>query len=471
MNALDSLPHFLPEICLISGAFLLLVLDFFISNKKILGWTALFVLMAAASLCEFPKESIKLFFGYFQLDSLTYYFRFVAMAVVAISILLSLTYRPLKHHEGEYYSLFLFLTVGLTLMASSVNLLMIFLGIEFVSILSYLMVGFLKNDARSKEASMKYLLFGSFSSGMMLFGMSLLFGASGSLELPVIQQRLLFEPYFPLIFVASLLFLAGIAFKISMAPFHFWAPDVYEGAPTPFTAFLTVGPKALGFAVLIRSFLMIFPWFGMKWGYLIALLSMITMTIGNVTAISQHNIKRLLGYSSIAQAGYILMGIASVSETGLISVLIYVLVYSVTNLGAFTVVIAVSNHLENDEIESYRGLSERSPFLAAALTIFLLSLAGIPPLAGFIGKFFVFSSAMEAGLFDLALVAALNSAVAGYYYFKIIKAMYLMPASDRSPIPNAAPLLIGLGITLIGTIVIGVYPAVFIEYIQTMLFV
>ena len=468
MNALDSLKFFLPESFLLIGAFVALFLDLFVRNKKGVGILCLAILIGSGVLAATPLHaSQSLFFNYFTLDMVTHYFRLLAIGVVAITLLASLNYQPLAAgHEGEYYWLFLFMTFGLILMASSTNLLMIFLSVEFVSILSYLLVGFLKKDARAKEAAVKYLLFGTLASGTMLYGMSLLFGATGSLELSVIQERLS-QPRFFLMNIFSLLFfLAGLGFKISMAPFHMWAPDVYEGAPTPVTAFLTVAPKALGFSLLIRILTSIFARTQPHWQAMMIALSILTMTVGNVVAISQTNIKRLLAYSSIAQAGYILMGIASFNETGLWGVFLYLATYAFTNLGAFIVVIAVSNALGNDEIESYAGLAKRSPFLAASLAIFLLSLGGIPPFAGFIGKFFVFSSAVQGNLYALAIAAAVNSAVAAYYYFKVVRVMYLVPSLETQPIVQPAPLTLALCLMLAGVMVFGILPSPLIALVK-----
>jgi NADH-quinone oxidoreductase subunit N len=245
-----------------------------------------------------------------------------------------------------------------------------------------------------------------------------------------------------------------------------WAPDVYEGAPTPETGFLTVGPKALGFALFLRVLHTSFFELQGEWSYLLAALAIATMTIGNVVAISQTNIKRLLGYSSIAQAGYILMGLAVSNEIGVKGVLIYLLAYAFTNLGAFLVVIIASNHFGSDEIDSYAGLSEKSPLLAASLALFLLSLAGIPPLAGFIGKFYVFSSAIEGRFFTLAVAAALNSAVAAFYYFKVVRLMYLVPASSHERLDISPYLLAALVVTLAGTIALGILPSPFIEFVE-----
>ncbi len=472
MNPLASLSFFYPELVILIGAFAALLLDFLVKEKKLIGYFALGVLLVAVFCTRLPHPQQGLFFGLFQLNSFMHFFRYAVLGIIAVTLLLSIAYRPLRENQGEYYSLFLFMAFGLILMAASTNLLMIFLGIEFVSILSYILVGYQKQDPRGKEAALKYLLFGSAASGLMLFGMSLLFGATGSLELTLVQKGLTASTALrPVALTGTLLFLAGIGFKISMAPFHFWAPDVYEGAPTPVTAFLTVGPKALGFAVLIRVLLMAYPVFELRWGLIITLLAIATMTIGNITAIAQNNIKRLLAYSSIAQAGYILMGAAAVSKIGMIAILVYILAYALTNLGAFAIVTLASNHFGNDDVESYAGLSRRNPLLAGALTVFFLSLAGLPPFAGFIGKYYVFSAAISSGLITLAIAAVLNSAVAAYYYFKVVRIMYLVPAAEQEAIPQPAPLLTALLVMLAGTILMGILPAPVINFIQTSLFV
>jgi len=471
MDVLSSLRYFIPELIILKTAFVLLLLDLFVPNKKILGFLGVAGIVAALCFVRYPTQPLSLFYGFFVLDPFSFFFKITALGIVGISLIASLAYEPHQKtslpYLGESNVFFLFLAFGLILMGSSNNLLMIFLSIEFVSILSYLLVGFLKKSSRSKEAALKYLLFGSTSSGIMLFGMSLLFGMTGEIDLNLIQMKLAQGVASPeLVFASLLLIMVGLGFKISMAPFHMWAPDVYEGAPTPVTAFLTVGPKALGFAIFLRVLQTSFLNLHSKWGFLLAALSMLTMTIGNVVAISQTNIKRLLGYSSIAQAGYILMGLAVSNQIGLAGVLIYLAAYAFTNLGAFLCVIMVSNHFGTDEIDSYAGLSERSPFLAFALTLFLLSLAGIPPLAGFVAKFYVFSSAIQGRFFTLAVVAALNSAVAAFYYFKVVRLMYLVPASNREPLTHPLSLLIAVVLALAGILAIGIFPGPFIQFVE-----
>lgn len=476
MDAVASLAYFVPELILLGTAFAILLLDLFLSDKKILGFLGLAGTLAALAFVRYPSAPLALFFGLFVLDPFSFFFKITSLGIVILTLLASLSGGQEQRgagiqSPGEFFALLLFAGFGLIMMGSSNNLLMIFLSIESVSILSYLLVGFLKKNQRSKEAALKYLLFGSVSSGVMLFGMSLLFGLTGQLDLSLIQQKLAAVSAPPgLVLLSLFLIMVGLGFKISMAPFHMWAPDVYEGAPTPVTAFLTVGPKALGFSIFLRVLQTGFLSLQGEWSYILAALSMLTMTLGNVIAISQTNIKRLLGYSSIAQAGYILMGLAVFNEIGLTGVLIYLVAYAFTNLGAFLSVITVSNQTGTDEIDSYAGLSEKSPFLAASFTLFLLSLAGIPPLAGFIGKFYVFSSAIEGRFFTLAVVAALNSAVAAFYYFKIVRLMYLTPPPiEHGSMAYPVPLFVGLLVALAGVLAVGLFPSPLIEFVQRVL--
>lgn len=473
MNVQESFKFFLPETFLLVGFFFVIIADLFLKNKRTAGVLALTVLAATAYLAKAPSVAQPLFFGFFTLDAFTHYFRLLALGVTFVTILLSLGYKRIEHGiQGEYYSLLLFLAFALILVAAATNLLMIFMAVEFVSITSYLLVGFLKKDPRSKEAALKYFLFGSLSSGAMLYGMSLLYGLSGSIELTVIQEVLKNElTYHPAALISLLFFFMGLGFKISMAPFHMWAPDVYEAAPTPISGFLTVAPKALGFAVFLRILATAFTALGYKWQILLMAFSILTMTIGNLMAISQTNVKRLLAYSSIAQAGYILMGVTVFNEIGLSGVLIYLLAYAFTNIGAFAVVTAVSNDTDSDELQSYAGLSKRSPFLAAAMVLFLISLAGLPPFAGFIGKFYMFSAAIQEKFYVLAVAAALNSAVAAFYYFKIVRMMYLVPAMQEGKVAPSPIFVVTLSVLIAGIIIIGVYPAPVLAFVKGMLLV
>ena len=470
MTTVTSLSHFVPEIVLLVGAVGVLFSDLVFRDKRLIGYSALAVIVVSLVLIKAPTEPLSLFGDFFLLDKLTQLFRVAALAIVGIVILLSLVYSPLsKLYMGEYYALLLFSAFGLILMSAATNLLMIFLAIEFVSLISYVLVGFLKADKFSKEASLKYLLFGSVCSAFMLYGMSLLYGLTGTLRVTEMSTALASASQPTLVLSALVMIFAGLGFKISMAPFHLWAPDVYEGAPTPVTAFLTVGPKALGFVVLIRVLSGAFTPLFEDWTGLILVLSIVTMTVGNIVALSQTNIKRLIAYSSIAQAGYILMGIATFSDLGIEAVIVYAVAYAFTNLGLFVVVVATSEKVGSDEIQDYAGLAQRSPLLAGSMLVFFLSLAGIPPMAGFIGKYLVFAAVIQEGYYVLAVAAALNSIVAAAYYFKVVKTVYLQPASDEDALACPWPLRVALGVTLTGTVLLGVMPSDLIEFVQSIL--
>ena len=350
-------------------------------------------------------------------------------------------------------------------MAGASNLLMIYLGVEFLSIISYIIAAYWRGNVKSSEAGLKYFLIGTACSITMLYGISLLYGLTGSLDLARINSILYGNTAHPAaISIIILTILIGLGFKIAMVPVHFWCPDVYEGAPTPVTAFFSVGPKIAGFAVLLRFLLVGSAFFYQHWAHLLGIISILTMIIGNLTALNQTNIKRLLAYSSIAHAGYALIGVVIGKEIGQLSLFVYLLTYVVMNLGAFAAVIAVSNKIKSDEIKEYAGLSVHSPFLAAALTVFLLSLAGIPPLAGFIGKFYIFSAAIKEGFILLAIAAAVNSAIAAYYYFIVIRTMYLEKPLQSLKIKPAPCLALTLVICLILTLAIGIFPQPILDF-------
>jgi NADH-quinone oxidoreductase subunit N len=361
--------------------------------------------------------------------------------------------------------------MGMMLLVASTDLLMIYLAFETMGILSYLLVGIKARDLRSGEAALKYVLYGAFTSGTMLFGFSLIFGLAGSTDLLEISQQVAAASQHPqdriLLIVAVMFFLAGLLFKTASFPFHFWCPDVYEGAPTPITAFLSVGPKAAGFALFIRLF---YPLFssageagayeaisGLDWPSILALVSAITMTLGNLAAIHQNNLKRLLAYSSIAHAGYLLMGIVALSELGLRSVVFYLVVYLFMNLGAFAVVTLVASGGGSEEIHSYRGLGSRAPYVCVAMAIFLFSLIGLPPFAGFVGKVYLFAAVIYKKIYWLALVAALNTVISLYYYLRVVKAMFLEKSTEPIQIQVSFGSQLILFALLVPTLGLGIY--------------
>tara|TARA_B100000029_G_scaffold507856_1_gene593424 strand:- start:525 stop:1724 length:1200 start_codon:yes stop_codon:yes gene_type:complete len=369
--------------------------------------------------------------------------------------------------KGEYYTLLLTVLLGLMLMVSSMNLIMIYLAIETVSIASYILAGMKTADKASNEASLKYVIFGSFASGIMLYGMSWLYGISGSTNIIEIHNSLLglWEDSFT-IYMAIIFILAGIGYKISMVPFHYWTPDVYEGAPTPITAFFSVAPKAAGIAMFIRVMHHLFtengfvadihPILNVEWQFLVAVLAAGTMTIGNFLAIQQTNVKRILAYSSIAHAGYMLMSATILSENAVKAIMFYLVVYLFMNLGAFIFAIFISNKLDIEDVDDYKGLGFRTPLNASLMVLFLVSLTGLPPTAGFIGKVYLFSALIESQSFYwLAVVGILNSVVSLYYYFNIARSLWLDESEEKDTILPHPVIGIILFICCIPTVVFG----------------
>ncbi|PIQ85501.1 MAG: NADH-quinone oxidoreductase subunit N [Candidatus Omnitrophica bacterium CG11_big_fil_rev_8_21_14_0_20_45_26] len=470
MDPIASLAYFKPELILIAAVFVILTLDLAGLSKPWLGYLSIAALIGSvASLSGNLFDTHWLFFNLMIYDGFSVLIQILVLFMVGLPILATIGSTLIhERQKGEFYVMMLALALLLIIMGSTTHLLMIFLATEAVSLSSYLLVGSQKFNKKASEASLKYLLYGAVATAVLVFGMSLLYGLSGTLALTEMPIRLakLGPQAQGAVLTAMVLMLVGFGFKISMAPFHMWAPDVYEGAPTPVAGFLTVAPKALGFLVLFRVLTIAFPVQYHEWSALLVILSMLTMTIGNVFAVSQNNVKRILAYSSVAQAGYILMGLAASSEVGVYAVFIYLITYLFTNLGAFLVVGIVEQSEGSNLLEAYQGLSKRNPFLAMTLTIFLLSLAGIPPLAGFIAKWFVFASAIHIGFISLAVVAAVNSAIAGFYYFKIVKAMYLSPGDKESPIRKNHLAFTAVLIALAGTILIGILPSPVIVFVQ-----
>jgi len=471
INALQSLPYFVPEMILVLGGLLVVILDLFVKNKKTLGWLTIGILLFSLLPLNPGLEPRELFSGMSVYDQFGIFFKYLTGLVLALIVLMSLDYAPLnKGYAGEYYALLLFLGFGMMLMAGASNLIMVQLSIETVSLISYILVAFNKKDARSSEAALKYFLFGSVASAVMLFGMTYLFGMTGSLNFSDIFAFFRDGTADSVVFVvAMLLIMVGFGFKIAMVPFHWWVPDTYEGAPTPITAFLSVGSKAVGFAIFYRVFMMVFPTFYMDWAALLGVLAIITMTTGNVVAVLQDNVKRMLAYSSVAHAGYILVGLAiSFTDLAREAILVYLATYFVMNVGAFIILMMVGS----DELDDYSGLSKRSPGLAFAFAGLLLSLTGIPPLAGFFGKYYIFMAAVDAGVenpfnYWLAVAVAINSAIAAYYYFRVIRQMYMVePVSDKAVPASPMTLKMALAITLILTVTLFIYISPILSYIR-----
>jgi NADH-quinone oxidoreductase subunit N len=500
MDNLSSLRFFLPETVLTVATLAMFVQDLFVRHSpnrvRSLTMGALFwIALTAVAVWFTPGGSTSLFGGLLAHDNFRIFFDWLFLISAALTVVIIPKSGQISHARlGEFLGLLFALMLGLFLMASATELLMVYLSVEAVSLVSYVLTSFRRADRKANEAALKYVIYGGVASGVMLYGMSILYGLFGTTrlvghggigeQLADVTSRLFMahafggQPAAQLALVVAVVFvLAGVGYKIASVPFHMWCPDVYEGAPTPFTAFLSVGPKAAGFAVAIRFFFAAFerqvPGGGyvaatdLPWPAIIGIIAAITMTLGNLTAIVQNNIKRMLAYSSIAHAGYLLMGLAAASAAGVQSILIYLIVYVLMNVGAFLVVIAVSRVKGGEDLNDFRGLGDKAPIAALALTIFLFSLTGIPPFAGFAGKYLVFAAVVQKGGFWnvlLAVIGVLNSAVSLYYYARIIKAMYLEKATDDRALPVPA-LYTGVLVALaVPVLVLGLYWAPLVRW-------
>ncbi|MFQ5482732.1 MAG: NADH-quinone oxidoreductase subunit N [Nitrospinaceae bacterium] len=469
---MDAIPA--PEIDLISLApvlvlsvftMMVLLVDLFAGrNKSILVFISLTgLLMTAVS--AFAKGSdwpVYSFNESYVVDHLSVFFTMIFCLSSGLAILLSVEYnRREKIRMGEYYSLILFCTVGMIILASSTNLIMIFLGIEIVSICLYVLAGIRRQDPKSNEASLKYFLLGAFATGFLLYGMALLYGATGTLKLVKIAQLLNSGEVFtqPLMLMGVALLVIGFGFKVASVPFHMWAPDVYQGAPTPVTAFMAVGPKAAVFASFFRVFAEGMPELAPSWETILMVIAVLSMFIGNLGAIVQTNIKRLLAYSSVSHVGYILIAVIAKNSLGSSSLMFYMLSYAFMIFGVFGVVILLGREGdENLEIENYSGLGFKHPILALSMSIFMLSLGGLPPLAGFVAKFYIFQAAIQEGFVWLVVIAVLNSAISFYYYLKVIVYMYMKEPAGEFKISLTPITLLVVGIGVFGTLQLGIFP-------------
>ncbi len=412
----------------------------------------------------------------FTLDGFAIFFKIVVLIAAALTILLCLRYLDFERvQEGEYYALILFAVVGMMFMASGLDFVLIYIGLELMAISVYILVGFIKWNRKSNEAALKYFLLGAFSSGIFLYGISLVYGVCGTTNLDGIRAAIAAGIENGLILETGIIFiLVGIAFKIAAVPFHMWTPDAYEGAPTSITAFISTAPKAAAFAILLRIFIHGFIDLQDDWTLLLALLAFASMTLGNITAILQDNIKRMLAYSSIAHAGYALMGLVAVgaaygdTETrafGLTSVLLYMLIYTFMNMGAFGFVIFLRREqFLGDRLEDYAGLAKRSGLSAFIMLVFMIALAGIPPTAGFIGKWWLFGAAIKANYVWLAVAAIINTAISLYYYLRVVVYMYMHQPVEESKFSPPFGVVCTLAIALFFIILIGVYPNPFINF-------
>jgi NADH-quinone oxidoreductase subunit N len=471
----------IPEVLVAMFGLAILLLDFAIlRDRRDKFWNAIYALagiaIAAYQLVRYwgvkASQADPVYQGFNQrlaLDTFSIFLQLVILVATALVILVSVKYLDIEEtHLGEYYALLLFAAVGMMFMVAGTDLIVIFIALELMALCEYVLTGFLRGNRRSNEAAMKFFLLGAFSSGLLLYGMSLLYGISGSTRLGDIRMSLeIRPPGDPLSWVAMITLLAGLFFKVAAVPFHQWTPDAYEGAPTSITAFISVAPKVASFAILVRLLVGgIWPMHS-QWQSLMIGVAIATMTVGNLAAITQTNIKRFFGYSTISHVGYLLLGLIAAADgnrDGLTALVIYLLVYAFMNLGAFAVIILMRRkEMIGDEIDDLAGLMSRAPGYAILMLIFLLSLAGIPPTAGFIGKYYIFLSLIATKHYYLAVLGVAYAVVALYYYFRIVVVMFMKKAPDTVPLSSSFGLTLALTATVMMTLWIGIYPEPFIR--------
>jgi NADH-quinone oxidoreductase subunit N len=463
--------YILPELVITAGALLVLIADVALprSSRGALSWITMAVIGATlVSLTPFIDTRVEVANGLLAVDRFALFFKILFLVAAALTVLMSTRYLEVEGASpGEYYFLILCATLGMMVMAGGIDLITIFIGLETMAISFYILAGFIKPNQRSNEAAVKYFLLGAFSLGILLYGMSIMYGLSGTTGLRAMAPILASfsgEERDPRLVLAVILVVAGVGFKIAAVPFHMWAPDVYEGAPTPITAFLSVGSKAASFAMLVRIFIEGLPASSADWRLLFWMLAIVTMTVGNLAALTQTNIKRMLAYSSIAHAGYLLMGVVAGTSRGISAMLIYLLIYAFMQLGAFTVIVMLRRRdVIGDELKDFSGLAFRQPFAAFAMLVFMLSLGGIPPTAGFMGKFWLFGAAIESGYVWLAVIGVLNSAISLYYYIRLVVFMYLKRETIGSEPTTTPALAFALTVAVAATIVLGIYPRFLFE--------
>ena len=468
-----ELLRFLPEIILSLAATLIMVLEPFLRARQLFGHLAFGGLVAALGAAVVAHGSPgPAFSAMLTVDGFATFFRVLILVVGILTVCASYRYLDREGASpAEYHALVLFSITGQCVLVTAVELVMIFIGLEISSIASYVLAGYLRDDRRNNEAALKYFLLGSFATAFFLYGVALIYGATGSTSLIGVRELILrpqSSSTLLLAGIAAALMFVGLAFKVSGAPFQMWAPDVYQGAPVPVSAFLSAGPKAAAFAVFLRVYMTAFEPIGGRWQPLLWLSAFLSMTIGNFAALTQSNIKRMLAYSSIAHAGYVLVALAARSEIGTAAAMFYLAAYALMNIGAFAVVIHIAGRQEKYvQIDDLAGLGDKHPLLAAALSIFLLSLIGVPLTGGFFGKFYVFKAAIQSNLVWLAVLGLLNSAVAAYYYLRILVVMYMQDPGEAAS--SLEPLPMGLKTALLapvaGILLLGVFPSVLLDFV------
>ena len=478
MSNLNSLAHFWPELILAVTVLVSIIADLFYRREdsyKVSWWLLGGLALTLFSIRNGGSLVSSLFMGTIAIDPFSEFFKVLILLSTTLVILMSFNSKELKDYRvGEYFSILAIMAFGLFLMASAIDILMVYIAIEIVSIMSFFLAGYLKKKPESNEASLKYVIYGAFSSGIMLYGLSILFGLTGTTKFFEMQTALAsLGPDSSLaLLLATVFILVGFGYKISAVPFHFWTPDVYEGSPTTITAYLSVAPKAAAFAMLIRFFNQVLgdgsamtssSWLalnGIPWPQLIAVLAAATMTVGNLVAIQQNSVKRMLAYSSIAHAGYMMMALPLMSESGIYGIMMYLTMYLFMNLGAFYVVIYVEGTSGGESFDDFNGLGWKMPLVGGAMTLFMVALTGLPPTAGFIGKFYIFAAVIEAGsqYYWLAFVGVINSVISLYYYIRVVKHMYLKgERSESVEVPSSKLVIFVLLFLAIPTFIFGWY--------------
>jgi NADH-quinone oxidoreductase subunit N len=465
---MPDLTPMMPEIVMTLAAIAMLMAELVINRKETIGFMT--IVAAGIAFVALAGSAGTTFSGMFVSDGYSTFFKLIFIANLVLTVLISPKYLgTVRINFGEYYCLILFATLGMMLMASAADIIVLYLGLELMALSTYVLAGFIRYDIRSNEAAMKYLLLGAFASAILLYGTSMIYGLTGTTNLRDIALYIANNGLAsnPVLMLSMVMFAVAFSFKIAAVPFHMWAPDAYEGAPTPITAFMSVGPKAAGFAVLGRVFLTAFGSVHMDWAPILIPISILTMAVGNIVALSQTNIKRMLAYSSIAHAGYMLIGIIAGTPAGLSSVLNYMLIYAFMNVGAFAVVIMLRTEgFKGEEIADFTGLAKTHPLAAALMLVFMFSLTGIPPMAGFMGKFYLFMAAVHAGYTWLVIVAVLFSAISAYFYLRIVMLMYMKEPEESVRLNTSPGLGLALAVTVAAVLLIGVLPAKVLELAQ-----
>ena len=463
----------MPELIIILTFILVAIFDLFNSiQKTVAAWLTIvgcaIALYVSVDMLQVGVEGTE-FSNMIQVDKYSLFFNVIFLVSTILVVLISMNYLGrTDKRQGEYYLLILLATLGMMLMASGNELIVVFLGLELMSLSLYVLAGYFQRSMASSEAGMKYLLLGAFASGFFLYGIALIYGGAGTTSIPQIASAITVNATSPLLLSGMFLLVVGFGFKVALVPFHQWAPDVYEGAPTSIAAFISAGPKAAGFAAFLRIFLEALQNIQSEWIVVVTILAALTMTVGNLVAIAQRNIKRMLAYSSIAHAGYVLVGLAAANKDGISSAMFYLLIYCIMNIGAFgAVILARTEDGESLMISDYAGLGFKKPLLALFMTLMLLSLAGFPPTAGFVGKFYIFRSAVESGQIWLVIIGAINTAISAFYYLRVVVAMYMRePEADLDFHPYPGLLIVALTLAAIGVVLIGILPSYFLSPAQ-----